>query len=80
MYQVVNLPILHSALQNIFHYSVKCEYLALSSDGDYATIPSECDMLTCIFTRGHICQFSMTFYATENVSLYLYTLFVNDAE
>ena len=44
--KVYNLPILHLALWKTFHYSLGTEYLELSSDGDYATIPSEHGMPT----------------------------------
>ena len=54
VYKVYNLPALHPALQKIFHYSIEGEYLALSADGDYATIPIECDMLTCVYTAKHV--------------------------
>ena len=50
-----------------FCYSVEGEYLALSSDVDCATIPSECDMLICVFTKGHMCQFDTALYPTEKV-------------
>ena len=63
-----------------FHYSVEGEYLALTSDGDYATIPVEYDMLACVFTREHMCQIHTALYPTENVSWCLYVLFINDAE
>ena len=54
VYKAYNLLILHLALENTFYYPVEGEYLALSSDDDYASIPSEHDMLTCVFTRGHM--------------------------
>ena len=31
------------------------EYMVLSSDSDYATVPSVQGMLTCVFTRRHMC-------------------------
>ena len=37
-----------------FLLSVEGEYLAPSSDGDHVITPSECDMLTCVFTRGQM--------------------------
>ena len=33
---------------------MEVEYLALSSNGDYATLPSEKDMLLCVFSKGYI--------------------------
>ena len=53
VYKVTNFPILHSALQKPFCYSVYGEYMALLFNGIYVTIPLECDMLACVFTRGH---------------------------
>ena len=80
VYKFYNLPILHPVFQNFFWYSVEGEYIALSSDGDYVTLLSEWDMLTCVFTRGHTCQFDTAEDPTKKVSWCLYTLFVNDAE
>ena len=39
VYKVYNLPILHPTLQKTFCYSVAGQYVALSSDSDYVTIP-----------------------------------------
>ena len=78
VYRVYSLLILHLALQKTFHYSVEGEYLALSYDGDYATLLSQHIMLTFVFTRGHMCQFDRALYPTENVSNCLYVLFIND--
>ena len=50
-----------------FCYSLEGWYVALSSSGDHATIPSEHDILTCLFTQGHICQFDTVLYPTERV-------------
>ena len=55
VYKVSNLPILHPALQKTFLFLVEGEKLAFSSDGACATIPSECDMLTSMFTRCLMC-------------------------
>ena len=80
MCQVCNLPIMHPTLLKTVHYSVEDEYLTLSSDGDSTTISLENDMVTCIVTRGNICQFSTALYLTDKFSWCLYMLFVNDTE
>ena len=55
VYKVYILPILQPALQKTFNYLVECECLALSPDDDYAIMPLEHDMLTCVFKRGYMC-------------------------
>ena len=40
VYKACSLPILHFVMQNTFHYSLEGEYMALSSDGYSATLPS----------------------------------------
>ena len=50
VYKVYNLLILHAVLQKTLHYFVEGEHLALSSDSDYANLPSEQDILTCVFS------------------------------
>ena len=62
-------------LQKTFCYSVKADYLILSSHGEYATVPSECDMLTCVFTKEHICEFDTVLSPTEKVFWCPYALF-----
>ena len=54
--------ILFGETLSLFH---KGEYLALSSYGDYATLPSEHEMLMYAFMRGHMCQFDIVLYPTE---------------
>ena len=53
VYKACNLLILHPELQKAFQYSLIGEYLALFSDGDYATIPSEHDVLICVLPKEH---------------------------
>ena len=57
VYKGYNLLIFHPVLQKTCHYSLEGEYLALSSDGDYATLLLEHDILIFVFTRGQMCQF-----------------------
>ena len=71
--KVYNWAILHPTLKNSFQYSIDGEYLALSSDSNYATLLSEQDMLTCVSTRSHMHQVDMSLYPTEKVSWCLYT-------
>ena len=51
VYEVYNLLILHPVLQKTFHYSVEGEYLTISSNSNYATLPSQYDMLTSSFLQ-----------------------------
>ena len=79
MYIVCYLTILQPVLQMTFHYSVEGEYLALLSNGDHATLPSEYDMLACVFTR-ETCVKLTEHCIPQKLYWCLYTLFVNDAE
>ena len=78
MYKVYNLPIQHPVLQKTVYYSVESEYLVLSSYGNYATLWSECNMLTSVYTRRPMYQFYTALDSTGNVSWCLH--FVNDAD
>ena len=55
---------IHSLL---FQYSLE-EYLAHSSDGDYATIPSEYNELPCVFIKEHMCYLDTALYLTEKIT------------
>ena len=76
--KVYNLPILHPILLKVFWYSL--EYLALPSDSDYAITLWEHNILTCVFTKGHVHQFETAFHPTERITWCLYALFVINAE
>ena len=67
VYKVYSLPILHPILQKVFEYLLEEEYLAFSIDDDYAIIPSGHAILTCIFTKRHMCQLDTALYPTENL-------------
>ena len=42
-------------LQKAFQNSLEGEYLAISSDSDYSTIPLEHNVLICDLTKDHVC-------------------------
>ena len=55
VYKAYNFPILYTILQKTSCYSVVVNTWLFLSDVDYANLPSECDMLTCVFTMGLMC-------------------------
>ena len=77
IYKVNNFPILHPILQKAFQHSLVEECPALSSDGDYANVPSDLDVLTCVFTKAHMCRLDTALYPTEKIMCCLYTFFIN---
>ena len=72
VYKVDNLPILHP-----FQYLLEAEYLDLSSDGNYATIPLKINVLKHVLTQGHMCQLDTALYPTEKISWCIYILFID---
>ena len=66
-------------LQKMFQYSLKGEYVALSSE-DYATLLSGHDILTYVFTKGHMCQLETDLYPNGKIMCCLYALFINKAK
>ena len=59
-------------------WSVEGEYLALSSDSDCATVTSQHNMLTCVFTREHV-NF-IQHYIPQNICWCPYAMFVYEAQ
>ena len=49
-------------LKRIFQYCLEGKYLTFSSDGDYATIPSEHDVLILTLTKSHMFQVDTALY------------------
>ena len=67
VYKVYNSQILHPAFQKTFQYSIEGGCLTFSFDGEYVILPPESDILTCVVTKGYMCQFDAALYPTETV-------------
>ena len=80
VFKVSSIPLLHFILQKAFQYSLEGEYLALSSSNDYATIPSEHDVLAIVFSKEHRWHLHTALYPTEKITWWLNALFVSNAE
>ena len=79
IYKAYNLPIIYPVLHKAFQYSLAGEYPAFSSDSDYATIPSEHDILMC-YHQGHMCHLNTSLYPIMKLLWCLYALFINSVE
>ena len=79
MHKVYILPILHPILKKSFQYSLERQYLILSFHSAIATTPLEHDVFICILTKGHMCQLDAALYLSEQISWYLHTLCINNA-
>ena len=55
------------------------DYLAVSSDRDYATLPSTQDIIICTLTKEHMGQIDTALYPVSLVICWVYTLFTNAA-
>ena len=67
-FKAYNLAIIYPILQTAFQCSLKVEHLELSSDVDYASMPSEHDALVCVFIKGHTYRLDTALYPTEKIN------------
>ena len=56
LYKVYNLPVYHPNLEKSLQYNLERNYLAISKDGNYATIPSEAESVECTIAQGQFCN------------------------
>ena len=56
VYKVYNLPIFNHHIGKSLNYNLEGNYLAITNDRNYATIPSEYEFIECTLTSGHFCS------------------------
>lgn len=80
LFRAYNLPLLHPQLKKVFTYELESPYIALRHDGNYLTIPTHDDVLTCTISAGHFCNLNTPLYPTKTTTFCIYHLLVNDKE
>jgi hypothetical protein len=80
LFRAHNLPLLHPSLRKVFTYEIESPYIALRNDGNYLTIPTHDDILTCTISAGHFCNLNTPLYPTSTTSYCVYHLLVNNLE
>ena len=56
LYRIYNLPIFNPSLNKVLTYQLEANTLAISTDRNYATIPTESEFLECTLANGHFCN------------------------
>ena len=62
LYKVYNLPIFNQHIGNSLKYNLEGNYLAITNDRNYATIPSEYEFIECTLASGHFCSLKNVLY------------------
>jgi hypothetical protein len=80
LYRVHNLPMLHPEMKVAFTYQLEGEYLAISTSGEYVTMPLALDVALCKATKGHVCRLTTALYPTDKIKWCTFALFINDRD
>ena len=80
LYKIYNLPALHPELKAEFTYELEGEYLAISKNKLYATLPTARDIRICKGTGGYLCLMNQAFYPIEKLEWCVYALFTDNKE
>ena len=76
LYKVYNLPVYHPKLEKSLKYNLEENYLAISKDRNYVTIPSKARFVECTIAQGHFCNIKNALYHVTNSDWCLIALYL----
>ena len=62
LYKIYNLPIYNPAIDKSVKYNIEGNSIAISSDNNYATLPSDTEFIECTLASGHFCSLKSALY------------------
>ena len=80
LYKVYNLPALHPELKVEFTYELEGEYLAITKNKLYASLPTAREIRICKGTGGYLCLMNQALYPIDRLEWCVYALFTDDRE
>ena len=80
LYKIYNLPAFHPELKVEFTYELEGEYLAITKNKLYATLPTAREIRICKGTGGYLCLMNQALYPIEKIEWCTYALFTHDEE
>ena len=80
LYKIYNLPALHPKLKVEFTYQLEGEYLAITKNKLYATLPTAGEIRICKGTEGYLCLMNQALYPVEKIEWCAYTLFTQNED
>ena len=78
LYRIYNLPVFNPSLDKALTYQLEANTLAVSRDGNYATIPTESEFLECTLASGHFCNLRSALYHMQSSKMCIIALFLKD--
>ena len=78
VYKVYNLPIFNQHIGKSLKYNLEGNYLAITNDNNYATIPSEYEFIECTLVSGHFCNLKNALYHMHSSGWCLTSLFLKN--
>ena len=80
LYKIYNLPTLHPKLKVEFTYQLEGEYLAITKNKLYATLPTVAEIRICKGTEGYLYLMNQALYPVEKLEWCAYAPFTQNED
>ena len=78
LFKVYNLPIYNPAIDKSVKYNIEGNSIAISTDNNYATLPSDTEFIECTLASGHFCSLKSALYHMQSSKWCLTALYLKD--
>jgi len=78
LYKIYNLPIYNPTIDKSVKYNIEGNSIAISSDNNYATIPTDTEFIECTLASGHFCSLKSALYHMQSSKWCLTALYLKD--
>ena len=76
LFRIHNISLVHPTLPMSFQYTIKEEYFAIRSDGQYISFPISTDIMACQVSNGQFCQINTPLWTVDTSKSCSYALFI----
>ena len=78
LYKIYNLPVYNPTIDKSIQYNLEGNSIAISSDRNYATIPTDSEFIECTLASGHFCNLRSALYHMQASKWCLTALFLKN--
>ena len=78
LYKIYNLPVYNPTIDKSIQYNFEGNSIAISSDRNYATIPTDSEFIECTLASGHFCNLRSALYYMQASKWCLTALFLKN--
>ena len=80
LYKIYNLPVYNPTIDKSVKYNIEGNSIAISSDKNYATIPTDTEFIECTLASGHFCSLKSALYHMHTSKWCLTALYLRNDE